>query len=119
MHGQDSEVNRARKRRRARRIRVGYDYVHSAVDDHTRLAYSEVLPDETAASAIAFWTGHRVLRLYGITVDHRWTCLTDNGSYFCASVLGAYLAARASLIATPRHTDRRPRTWRCCAPHAE
>ena len=26
--------------------RIGYDYVHSLVDDHSRLAYSEILPDE-------------------------------------------------------------------------
>ena len=33
MHGLDSEQNRARKRRRARGVKVGYEYVHSAVDD--------------------------------------------------------------------------------------
>jgi transposase InsO family protein len=33
---------------------IGYDYVHSAVDDHSRLAYSEVLPDETSATCAAF-----------------------------------------------------------------
>ncbi len=29
-----------------RTTRVGYDYIHSAVDDHSRLAYSEIHPDE-------------------------------------------------------------------------
>jgi transposase len=29
-----------------KKARIGYDYVHSMVDDHTRLAYSEILPDE-------------------------------------------------------------------------
>lgn len=33
---------------------IGYDYVHSLVDDHTRLAYSEVLPDETGKTCAAF-----------------------------------------------------------------
>ena len=33
----------------------GYGYVHTALDDHSRLAYSEVLPDETAATTAAWW----------------------------------------------------------------
>lgn len=36
------------------RTSVGYDYVHSMVDDHSRLAYSEVLPDETGATCADF-----------------------------------------------------------------
>ncbi|MER6573910.1 leucine zipper domain-containing protein, partial [Streptomyces sp. NPDC001093] len=39
---------------RARRNSVGFDYVHSAVDDHTRLAYSEIHSDEKAATCAAF-----------------------------------------------------------------
>ena len=35
--------------------RVGYGFIHSAVDDHSRLAYSEILADETKESAAAFW----------------------------------------------------------------
>ena len=34
---------------------IGYAYVHSAVDDHTRLAYSEVLADEKGVTCAAFW----------------------------------------------------------------
>jgi transposase len=79
--------NRARKRRRAHGVKVGYQYVHSAVDDHTRLAYSEVLPDETAASAIAFWTrAHAFFAAYGITVER---LLTDNGACYRARAFGA------------------------------
>ena len=37
---------RARSDRRQKHARIGFDYVHSLVDDHSRLAYSEVLPDE-------------------------------------------------------------------------
>ena len=33
---------------------VGYDYVHSLVDDHSRLAYVEVLPDEKGATCAGF-----------------------------------------------------------------
>ena len=39
---------------KSRRPGVGFDYVHSVVDDHSRLAYSEILPDETGATAAAF-----------------------------------------------------------------
>jgi transposase InsO family protein len=37
-----------------KKARLGYDYVHSMVDDHSRLAYSEVLPDETGPTCAAF-----------------------------------------------------------------
>jgi transposase len=35
---------------------IGYDYVHSMVDDHSRLAYSEILPDEKGHSCAGFLT---------------------------------------------------------------
>ena len=57
---------------------VGFDYVHSAVDDHSRLAFSEVLPDEkgsTAASfllrAAAFFAEHGVL-IERVISDNAW-----------------------------------------------
>src|SRR5699024_4219370 len=37
-----------------KRARIGYDYVHSMVDDHARLAYSEVLPDEKGPTCAEF-----------------------------------------------------------------
>jgi hypothetical protein len=37
-----------------RRTRIGFDYVHSAVDDHSRLAYCEILPDEEGPACAAF-----------------------------------------------------------------
>ena len=42
-----------------KRARIGYDYVHSVVDDHSRLAYSEILPDEKGATCAAFLTAPR------------------------------------------------------------
>ena len=36
------------------RATIGFDYVHSLVDDHSRLAYSEVLPDEKGATCAGF-----------------------------------------------------------------
>jgi transposase InsO family protein len=38
----------------ARKARIGYDFVHSVIDDHSRLAYSEILPDEKGATCAAF-----------------------------------------------------------------
>jgi transposase InsO family protein len=38
----------------AKKARIGYDYVHSAVDDHTRLAYAEILPDEKGPTCAGF-----------------------------------------------------------------
>ena len=43
-----------RRRHQTPEARVGYDYVHSAVDDHTRLAYSEIHTDEKGDTAAGF-----------------------------------------------------------------
>ena len=63
-----------------RRNTVGYEYVHVAVDDHSRLAYAEVLLDEKASTAASFL--RRALAFYqrhGIQVER---ILTDNGSAY-------------------------------------
>ena len=41
------------------RTRAGYRYIHSALDDRTRLVYSEILDDEQAVTAVGFW--HRAV----------------------------------------------------------
>jgi hypothetical protein len=46
VHGRDSLA----RRRTRYGPRVGYDYVHAAIDDHIRLAYAEIHPDERAAT---------------------------------------------------------------------
>jgi transposase len=61
-----------------RRRQVGWEYVHVAVDDATRLAYVEVLSDERATTAIGFLS--RAIKHYagfGISVE---ALITDNGS---------------------------------------
>ncbi|WP_031181689.1 integrase core domain-containing protein, partial [Streptomyces seoulensis] len=56
---------------------MGFDYVHSAVDDHSRLAYSEIHPDEKAATCAAFLTrAAAFFHAQGITRIER--VLTDN-----------------------------------------
>jgi transposase InsO family protein len=72
-----------RRTRPARNRRVGYDYVHSAVDDHTRLAYSEILPDEKGQTCAGFLTRAREFFAgHGITVSQ---VLTDNAKNYLIS----------------------------------
>ncbi|WFR67525.1 IS481 family transposase [Curtobacterium flaccumfaciens] len=60
-----------------KRTPVGYDYIHSLVDDHSRLAYSEVLPDEKGATCAAFLErGIRYFATHGI--DNVQRLITDN-----------------------------------------
>ncbi|MFD8809906.1 IS481 family transposase, partial [Streptomyces sp. NPDC059597] len=62
---------------RATRSGMGFDYIHSAVDDHTRLAYSEIHGDEKAATCAAFLRRAAAFFLaHGI--DHVERVLTDN-----------------------------------------
>jgi transposase InsO family protein len=58
---------------------VGFDYVHSLVDDHSRLAYSEVLPDEKGPTcagfltrAAAYFAAHGITRIERIMTDNAW-----------------------------------------------
>jgi len=70
-HGREMGSTSARKKQT-----IGYDYVHSVVDDHSRLAFSEIHPDERADTvaeffdrAIEFFAGH------GVTIER---LMTDN-----------------------------------------
>ena len=89
-----------------RRTTVGYEYVHVAVDDFSRLAYAEVLPDEKASSAIGFL--RRAVAFYqrhGITVEQ---ILTDNGSAYRATMHA--VACRQLAIRHRRTRPYRPQT---------
>ena len=51
---------------------IGWEYLHLAVDDHSRLAYSEILPDEKRASCLRFlFNALRVNRPTKLTPDRR------------------------------------------------
>jgi transposase InsO family protein len=68
---------------------VGYAFVHSAVDGYTRLAYSEVLDDEQAVTAAAFWArAAAFFATHGIAVER---VLTDNGSCYRSRLFAAAL----------------------------
>jgi transposase InsO family protein len=88
-----------------RRI-IGWDYVHIAIDDATRLAYAEVLGDEKATTAVGFLT--RALAFfasYGVTVER---VLTDNGSPYRSSVHA--IACRTLGVRHLRTRAYRPQT---------
>ena len=80
---------------------VGWEFVHVAVDDYSRMAYAEVLKDERATTAIGFL--QRAIAFYrrhGIEVER---VLTDNGSCYRAA-LHALACRRLGL----RHLRTRP-----------
>jgi transposase InsO family protein len=80
---------------------IGWEYVHVAVDDYSRLAYAEVLPDQRATTAIGFLRrAVAFYRRYGICVER---VLTDNGSAY-VSALHALSCRRLGI----RHLRTRP-----------
>jgi transposase InsO family protein len=85
---------------------AGWEFAHICIDDATRLAYVELLPDETATTCIGFLK--RALRFYaqhGVKVER---LMTDNGSAY-RSKLHA-IACRALRIKHIRTRPYRPRT---------
>jgi transposase InsO family protein len=97
---------RRRDRDGVDRCVIGWEYVHIAVDDATRLAYAEVLGDEKASTAVGFL--RRALAFYaahGITVER---VLTDNGSAYRSAIHS--LACRALGLKHPRTRPYRPQT---------
>jgi transposase InsO family protein len=60
---------------------IGYSYLHNAVDDHSRLAYTEILPNEKKATAAGFWARAAAwFAVMGIQNIER--VLTDNGACY-------------------------------------
>jgi len=71
-HGRAATVDHKHKK-----VKIGYDYVHSLVDDHSRLAYSEILPDEKGATcaaflrrAAAYFADHGITRIERLMTDN-------------------------------------------------
>jgi transposase InsO family protein len=73
LHGRDAAVSVAN---RHKKVKIGYDYVHTAIDDHTRLAYSEIHNDEKDPTCAAFL--HRALAWFASQGVHVRRVLTDN-----------------------------------------
>jgi transposase InsO family protein len=90
----------------ARRNTVGWEFVHIAIDDCTRLAYAEVLADEKATTAIGFLArAIAFFERHGMTVEQ---LLTDNGSAYRSTIHA--IACRALGIKHLRTRPRRPQT---------
>jgi transposase InsO family protein len=85
---------------------TGWEHLHVAIDDHSRLAYTELLPDEKKESALGFlgraliWYEH-----HGVTVEG---VMTDNGSAYKSHAFRDALAAKA--ITHKRTRPYTPRT---------
>jgi transposase InsO family protein len=93
-------------RNRSRDPLLGYGFVHTAIDDHSRLAYAEILADETGPTAAAFWArAHAWFTSCGITVER---VLTDNGSCYRSRDWAAAVAATG--VAHKRTRPYRPQT---------
>jgi transposase InsO family protein len=86
-----------------RQPRLGYDYVHSLVDDRSRLAYSEILPNETGATCAGFLErAARFLRERGVTRIEE--VMTDNA--YCYRLSNEFQRVLTQLDA--RHVLIRP-----------
>jgi transposase InsO family protein len=85
---------------------LGYGYLHTVLDDHSRLAYTEILPDERKQTAAAFLTrAHAWYARLGITIER---IISDNGSCYRSR---DWAATCADLGITPKRTrPYRPQT---------
>ena len=91
---------------RKNRAKAGMSFLHNAVDDHSRLAYSEILADEKKETAAGFWQrAHAFFAAAGITVER---VLTDNGSCYKSHLWRDALAAAG--ITHKRTRPYRPQT---------
>ena len=85
---------------------AGYRYIHSAIDDRTRLVYSEIHHDEQAVTAVGFW--HRAVawfQLHGITCER---VLTDNGSCYKSGLWHRACNETGTTVKKTRPRRRRP-----------
>jgi transposase InsO family protein len=84
-----------------KKIKIGYAFVHSAIDAYSRLAYSEVHIDERSVTNLAFWRRAKAFfESYGIMIER---VITDNGNCYRAKEFAAELLD-ASIV----HTFTRP-----------
>ena len=74
---------------------IGYHFLHTALDDHSRLAYSEILPNERDYTAAAFWArANSYFSSCGVAVRR---VLTDNGNCYRSAAFAAALASTGTL----------------------
>jgi len=105
-HGRGSDQHKASSRAKTKGAKAGYVYLHSIIDGYSRLAYTQSLPNETAATTIAFFARARAFfAAHGITKIVR--VISDNGSNYRARDF-----TRAVLSCASRHQRTRPYTPR-------
>ena len=90
----------------ARSRRVGYRYIHTAIDDRTRIAYSEILANEQAVTAAGFW--ERAAAWYQSIGIEPQRVLTDNGSCYKSGLWHRACAKTGTAVKKTR--PRRPQT---------
>jgi transposase InsO family protein len=100
VHGRDRMVGSRRHRG------AGYDFVHAAVDDRSRLAYAEILPDERKETAAGFMT--RAIGFFGDHGVRIERVMTDNGSCYRSRAFAEVLGDAG--IAHRRIRPYRPQT---------
>jgi transposase InsO family protein len=90
-HGRQMGSTGAKKR-----ARIGYDYVHSLVDDHSRLAYSEILPDEKGTTcaafllrAAAYFATHGIVTIERVMTDNHFSYKNSTAMANAVAALGA------------------------------
>ena len=99
LHGRGNDTTRGHSG-------AGYRYIHTAIDDRTRLAYSELLDDERALTAARFWQrAARWFHAHGINCER---VLTDNGS--CYRSRHWHHACETTGTIPKRTRPRRPQT---------
>ena len=101
VHGRGNAANVNQRRDRGRQPRLGYDYLHIAVDDRSRIAYVEALPDERKETATEFVS--RAIDWFAeLDIDIE-RVMTDNGSCYRSRMFRGELDARGI-----RHLRTRP-----------
>lgn len=82
---------------KAKRPKIGFDYIHSAVDDHSRLAYSEILPDELGPTCAAFllraadyFAARGINSIEAIITDNHWSYRRSHDMKDAVAALGAH-----------------------------
>lgn len=118
-HGRGSTADRAARRAKAKKhggAKAGYVYLHSVVDGYSRLAYTEHLPDETAATTIGFFHRARTFfAAHGIARIVR--VVTDNGPNYRAAALARTIDAK-NPPTLQSSLSKRPRRRHCQQPRA-
>jgi transposase InsO family protein len=90
-HGRQMGSTAAKKR-----AKIGYDYIHSMIDDHSRLAYSEALSNEqgpTCAAfilrAAAYFAEHGITSIERVITDNHWSYRRSNDVRDAIAAIGA------------------------------